>query len=93
MEFWVAVRAHLLNGNVLTVAMHIYRQTMVRHDRTVKLAGQELAELRVNRKERHKALHVLAAAGLIRLRLPAPGRATEVELLWRPSSDDVGAAG
>lgn len=88
-EFWVAVRSQTLNGAALTVAMYVYRQTVVRRRRTVKLVSSELIELKVDRSGRHKALRILEAAGLVRLHSPSARRAPEVELLWSPNSDSA----
>ena len=89
-EFWIAVRSHTLNSAALTVATYVYHRTTVCRCRTVKLVGSELAELRVDRSGRHKALRILAAAGLVRLHRAPSGSASMVELLWKPSPDSNG---
>jgi hypothetical protein len=82
--FLADVRARTLNAAALMVALYVFHVAIRNKSRIVKLAGAELAELRVDRSGRHKALRTLAAAGLIRLRQSPPGCATEVELIWRP---------
>lgn len=88
--FLVDVRSRTLNGAALVVALYVFRMAAKSKSRTVKLSGAELAELKVGRIGRHKALHILAAAGLIRLHRAARGRAGNVELLWRPYPNSNG---
>jgi hypothetical protein len=93
-EFWTTVRSRTLNGAALTVAMYVYRRTVLFRRRTLTLVGSELAELKVDRTGRHRALLTLAAAGLVKLHQSPPGSASKVELLWKPSLDgDGGVAG
>jgi hypothetical protein len=82
--FLVDVRSRTLNGATLVVALYIFHLIARNKSRTVKLSGAELAELKVDRSGRHKALRILAAAELIRLHQSPPGCAAQVELLWRP---------
>jgi hypothetical protein len=82
--FLADVRSRTLNAAALVVGLYVFHAVIRNKSRTVKLVGGELAELRVDRSGRHKALRTLAAVGLIRLRQSPPGCATEVELIWRP---------
>ena len=66
----------------LLVAEYIYRRTYVCGSLTVSLPSAELAELRISRRVKTKALAQLAAAGLIRIERTARGRTAKVTLLW-----------
>jgi hypothetical protein len=68
----------------LIVAMYIYRRTYVCRSRTVTLPAGELAELGINRRNKNKALAMLEAAGLIRIKKAAPGCSVKVTLTWKP---------
>jgi hypothetical protein len=68
----------------LIVAMYIYRRTYVCRSRTVTLPAGELAELGINRRDKNKALAMLEAAGLIRIKKAAPGCSAKVTLTWKP---------
>jgi hypothetical protein len=81
-EFLVEVTRSRPSANALIVALYIYRQTTVHRSPTVRLSGPELTELGVTRNQKHRALHNLARVGMIRLHPVAPGRTTEITLLW-----------
>jgi hypothetical protein len=85
-EFLVDVCRLTRGRTALVIALYAYRQTRVRRSQTVTLPGAELVELGVDPRRKREALHSLARAGVIRLRRAEPGRATEVTLLWRPTS-------
>jgi hypothetical protein len=67
----------------LTVALCLYRRTIVCRSSTVTLDGVELAAFGVDRKRGREALHSLAGAGIIQLHHAGAGRKMEATLLWR----------
>ena len=67
----------------LAMAEYIYRRTHVCGSRTVTLPGAELAELGIDRPQKHKALARLARAGFIKIEQAGAGRAVRVTLQWR----------
>ena len=85
-EFYAAVCQLTRGRAALTVALYVYRQTQVRRRQTVTVDGAELAELGVDRKRSHEAIHNLEDAGVVRLDRVGLGRKTEVTLLWCPAS-------
>ena len=82
--FLADVRARTLNATALVVALYVFHLIIRNKSRIVKLTGAELTELKVDRSGRHKALRILAAAGLVQLHPSPPGCAAMVELVWRP---------
>jgi hypothetical protein len=74
----------LTEGRATTiVALCIYRRTYVCKSQTVTMPTAELAELGIDPSQKSRALDRLKAAGIIRTKT-APGRTTEVTLLWKP---------
>jgi hypothetical protein len=67
----------------LVVAMLIYRRTIVCKACTVTLPGKELADLRIDRAQKLRALTKLQKAGLVRIERDRLGRSARVTLLWR----------
>ncbi len=67
----------------LVLAEYIYRRTHVCDSQTVTLPGAELAELGIDRPQKHKALAQLARAGFIRIEQTGTGRAVRVTLQWQ----------
>jgi hypothetical protein len=85
-EFLADVCRHTRGRTALVVAVYAYRQTKVRHNRTVTLSSVELGELGVSRPRRYAALRSLEAAGLVQLHKSSPGQTTAVTMLWKPMS-------
>ena len=71
--FLTDVRARTLNAAALVVALYVFHLVIRNKSRVVKLTGAELTELKVGRSGRHKALRILAAAGLVQLHPSPPG--------------------
>ena len=67
----------------LVVAELIYRRTYVCNSRTVTLSGAELAEMKITRPQKYKALARLEAAGILRIEKGGAGRTVKVTLLWQ----------
>jgi hypothetical protein len=64
------------------VAIYIYRRTVVCKNRTVTLPGRDLAELRIDRERKSRALTELARAGIVQIEDNTPGHTAKVTLLW-----------
>jgi hypothetical protein len=65
--FWVNVCKAKLPWLARVLAIYIYRRTKVCQSNTVTLVAGELDQLQIHRSQRRRALHQLAAAGLVRL--------------------------
>src|SRR5262245_49970975 len=80
--YLVSVRRSTTSMAALLLAVLIYRRTVVCKSRTVTLPGADLAELRIDRAQKSRALVELQRAGLMRIERTSAGRTSKVTLLW-----------
>jgi hypothetical protein len=84
LDFLIDVCQRTAGRTALIAALYVYRRTHVCRSQTVTLPAGELAELGITRRRKNEALTKLEAAGLIRIKKMAAGRAAKVTLTWRP---------
>ena len=81
-EFIVDVRRLTRGATTLTVALYIYRRTVVTDNLTVTLPSAELSELGVTRQCKQMALTHLETVRLIKVE-NVRGRTARITLLWQ----------
>jgi hypothetical protein len=81
---WLArVLPVLRTARHLTVGLLLYRQCLVQRSRTVAFSNAGLADLKIGRQSKYRALALLEEAGAITIE-PRNGRAIRVTLRWFP---------
>jgi hypothetical protein len=81
-SFWKTVRERVKGAGAQTLALYVYRRTMIARQRTVTLTSADLAELRISQSAVYRGLTALKTVGLISIDDRRRGRRPRVTLLW-----------